>query len=104
MQDILALYGPLLNGLRAVAPVDQQVSMLVDDAVKVWSRPGFDTFLSLESLRFTPFDYQLQAARGALRRMRGSSGGSRSPRPIVGPCSSSGCAAPGRSRPGGWRR
>ncbi|MGN6173313.1 MAG: hypothetical protein ACTHPS_10210, partial [Streptosporangiaceae bacterium] len=26
---------------------------------------------SLESLRFTPFDYQLQAARSALRRMRG---------------------------------
>jgi SNF2 family DNA or RNA helicase len=71
LQDILALYAHLLNALRAVAPVDQQVSMLVDDAVRVWSRPGFDTFLSLESLRFTPFDYQLQAARSALRRMRG---------------------------------
>ena len=71
LQDILALYASLLAGLRAAAPVDRQVSALVDDAVRVWSRPGFDTFLSLESLRFTPFDYQLQAARSALRRMRG---------------------------------
>ena len=69
--DIFALYAPLLTGLRAGAPVDRQVSMLVDEAVGVWSRPGFDTFLSLASLRFTPFDYQLQAAQGALRRMRG---------------------------------
>ena len=37
----------------------------------VWTRPGFDTFLSLAALRFTPFDYQLQVACGALRRMRG---------------------------------
>jgi SNF2 family DNA or RNA helicase len=37
----------------------------------VWSRPGFETFLSLGSLRFEPFDYQVQAARIALRRMRG---------------------------------
>jgi SNF2 family DNA or RNA helicase len=51
--------------------VDEQVSLLVDEAVKVWSRPGFDTFLSVPALRFTPFDYQLQAARSALRRMRG---------------------------------
>jgi SNF2 family DNA or RNA helicase len=71
LQDILALYASLLVGLGAAAPVDRQVSALVDEAVRVWSRPGFDTFLSLESLRFTPFDYQLQAARSALRRMRG---------------------------------
>ena len=71
LQDIFALYAPLLTGLRATAPVDQQVSALVDEAVGVWSRPGFDTFLSLAALRFTPFDYQLQAARSALRRMRG---------------------------------
>ncbi len=69
--DILTLYAPLLAGLRVGAQVDQQVSLLVDEAVGVWSRPGFDTFLSLASLRFTPFDYQLQAARSALRRMRG---------------------------------
>ena len=53
------------------ALVDEQVSLLVEEAVKVWSRPGFDTFLSVPALRFTPFDYQLQAARSALRQMRG---------------------------------
>jgi SNF2 family DNA or RNA helicase len=71
LQDVVALYAPLLAGLRLAAPVDRQTSLLVDEAVTVWSRPGFDTFLSLPSLRFTPFDYQLQAARSALRRMRG---------------------------------
>ncbi len=71
LRDVLALYAPLLAGLRAAAAVDRHTSLLVDEAVAVWSRPGFDTFLSLPSLRFTPFDYQLQAARGALRRMRG---------------------------------
>ena len=70
-RDVLALYGPLLARVDGGLPVDRQVSLLVDEAVTVWSRPGFDTFLSLPSLRFTPFDYQLQAARGALRRMRG---------------------------------
>jgi hypothetical protein len=71
LQGVLELYGPLLAGLRQAAPVDQQVSLLVDAAVAVWNRPGFDTFLSEASLRFSPFDYQLQAARSALRRMRG---------------------------------
>ena len=65
LEDIFTLYAPLLMGLRAAAPVDRQVSLLVDEAIGVWSRPGFDTFLSLASLRFTPFDYQLQAARTA---------------------------------------
>jgi SNF2 family DNA or RNA helicase len=71
LREVLALYTPLLAGLRQAGPVDRQVSLLVDEAVGVWSRPGFDTFLSVASLRFTPFDYQLQAARSALRRMRG---------------------------------
>ncbi|HYZ52537.1 MAG TPA: SNF2-related protein [Streptosporangiaceae bacterium] len=70
-QDVLTLYAPLLAGLRDASPVDQQVSDLVDEAVRVWSRPGFETFLYVSSLRFTPFDYQMQAARSALRRMRG---------------------------------
>jgi SNF2 family DNA or RNA helicase len=70
-QHVLALYGPLLARLDGGFPVDQHVSLLVDEAVPVWSRPGFETFLSLPSLRFAPFDYQLQAARSALRRMRG---------------------------------
>ena len=71
LQGVFELYAPLLAGLRQAAPVDQQVSLLVDAAVTVWNRPGFDTFLSEASLRFSPFDYQLQAARSALRRMRG---------------------------------
>jgi SNF2 family DNA or RNA helicase len=71
LQGVLELYAPLLAGLRQAAPVDQQVSLLVDAAVTVWNRPGFDMFLSEASLRFSPFDYQLQAARSALRRMRG---------------------------------
>ena len=76
--DALELYAPLLASLgggvgagSVGAPVDEQVSLLMDEAVKVWSRPGFDTFLSVPALHFTPFDYQLQAARSALRRMRG---------------------------------
>ncbi len=71
LQDVFTLYAPLLAKLGAAAPVDRQVSLLVDEAVGVWTRPGFDTFLSVASLRFDPFDYQLQAARSALRRMRG---------------------------------
>ena len=75
LQGVLTLYAPLLaslgGGVAQAAPVDEQVSLLVDEAVKVWSRPGFDTFLSVPALHFTPFDYQLQAARSALRRMRG---------------------------------
>jgi SNF2 family DNA or RNA helicase len=70
-QHVLDLYGPLVARLDRGLRVDQQVSLLVDEAVPVWSRPGFETFLSLSSLRFAPFDYQLQAARSALRRMRG---------------------------------
>jgi len=76
--DALELYAPLLASLgggvgagSVGALVDEQLSLLVDEAVKVWSRPGFDTFLSVPALHFIPFDYQLQAARSALRRMRG---------------------------------
>ncbi|MGH3168991.1 MAG: DEAD/DEAH box helicase, partial [Trebonia sp.] len=70
-EAVFALYGPLLSRLRQRPPVRPELSALVDDAVRVWSRPGFETFLSLASLRFEPFDYQVQAARTALRRMRG---------------------------------
>jgi len=68
---LLALYAPLLALLRDRPLVRHEVSALVDDAVNVWSRPGFETFLSLAALRFEPFDYQVQAARVALRRMHG---------------------------------
>jgi hypothetical protein len=72
--ELLAELGPflsLLGVLRQGAPVDDARSMLVEAAADVWSRPGFDTFLSRPRLGFEPFDYQLQAAQTVLRRMRG---------------------------------
>lgn len=71
LEDVLLRYAPLISGLREGRPADPDVSLLVDAAVQVWSQPGFDTFLSVPTLRFEPFDYQLQAAQTALRRMRG---------------------------------
>ncbi len=68
--DITA-YLPLLSKLRRDHAVDAERSALVDQAVEVWSRPGFDTFLTESRLRFEPFDYQLRAAQTVLRRMRG---------------------------------
>jgi SNF2 family DNA or RNA helicase len=67
----LSAYLPLLSRLRDGARPQREWSAIVDDAVKVWARPGFDTFLAIPRLRFAPFDYQLQAARTVLRRMRG---------------------------------
>ena len=32
---------------------------------------GFDDLLALDAIDFTPFDYQIRAARTALRRFRG---------------------------------
>jgi SNF2 family DNA or RNA helicase len=72
--ELLAELGPflsLLGVLRQGAPVDDARSRLVEAAADVWSRPGFDTFLSRPRLGFEPFDYQLQAAQTVLRRMRG---------------------------------
>lgn len=68
--DITA-YLPLLSRLRGDGPFDTDRSVLVDEAVEVWSRPGFETFLAGSRLRFEPFDYQLRAAQTVLRRMRG---------------------------------
>ncbi|MGH3436378.1 MAG: DEAD/DEAH box helicase [Sciscionella sp.] len=67
----LSAYGSLLARIGRADPVDPQVSSLVDEAVEVWSRPGFDTFMAQGLLRFEPFDYQLAAAQTVLRRMRG---------------------------------
>lgn len=67
----LSTYLPLLAQLRNDARPQPDWSTIVDQAVQVWARPGFDTFLSRPQLRFEPFDYQLQAARTVLRRMRG---------------------------------
>jgi SNF2 family DNA or RNA helicase len=61
----------LARRLATAGVVDQAVSGLVDDAVDVWRRPGFDTLLSLGRLAFEPFDYQQQTATVVLKRMRG---------------------------------
>ncbi|HUO37174.1 MAG TPA: DEAD/DEAH box helicase [Mycobacterium sp.] len=68
--DLFA-YLPLVARLRNGARPQPDWSAIVDDAVQVWARPGFDTFLAIPRLRFEPFDYQLRAARTVLRRMRG---------------------------------
>lgn len=67
----LSAYLPLVARLRNGARPQPDWSTIVDDAVQVWARPGFDTLLAVPGLRFEPFDYQLQTARTVLRRMRG---------------------------------
>src|SRR6266540_4301674 len=64
-------YRALLRCLEQGRPVDDATSGLVDQALDVWARPGFDTLVSLPRLRFEPFGYQLQAAKAVLRAMRG---------------------------------
>lgn len=61
----------LLERLGEVDGLDQPWSALVEAAVAVWSRPGFDTLVSLPHLRFEPFAHQLATAQVALRNMRG---------------------------------
>lgn len=56
-------------GLRP--PVDSATSRLVDEALEVWSRPGFDTLVSLGRVHFEPFEHQIATVRVVLRRMRG---------------------------------
>ncbi|MFA5786699.1 MAG: DEAD/DEAH box helicase [Actinomycetota bacterium] len=68
---IPGVYLPLIERLRQGPPLAETESRLVEQAVGVWARPGFDTFVSLPRLRFEPFDYQMRAAEAALRRMRG---------------------------------
>ena len=46
----------LLARLSAGPAVDPAASALVDQAVAVLRRPGFDTLLSLPQLAFEPFD------------------------------------------------
>ena len=64
-------YAPLLDRLTGREPVDAVRSRLVEGALAVWSRPGFDTFVSLPRLRFEPFPHQLRAAARVLRAMQG---------------------------------
>ena len=69
--EVPGSFAGLLARLTRLQAADPRVSALVDEAAEVWSRPGFDTFLCLPHLAFTPFDYQLQTVRMVLRRMRG---------------------------------
>jgi SNF2 family DNA or RNA helicase len=71
LASVLAPYLPLLGALRRGTPVDAGRISLVEAAAEVWSRPGFDVFLSQPRLEFEPFDYQWQTAQTVLRRMRG---------------------------------
>ncbi|HVC78491.1 MAG TPA: SNF2-related protein [Candidatus Micrarchaeaceae archaeon] len=64
-------YQNLLLRLQEGVPVSEEDSSLVDQALGVWARPGFETLISRPRLRFEPFGYQLQAAERALRYMRG---------------------------------
>jgi SNF2 family DNA or RNA helicase len=69
--ELLTAYAPLIARLEAGEPVVERVSRLVDAAIVTSTRPGFDEFVSLSHLRFTPFGHQLAAARRALRQLRG---------------------------------
>lgn len=51
--------------------LDFAVSSLVDAALEVWSRPGFDTLVSLGHVNIEPFEHQMATVRTVLRRMRG---------------------------------
>ncbi len=67
----LELYAPLLERLRAGSTVLDEHSAFVDQALAVWARPGFETFMCRPRLRFEPFPYQLEAAARVLRHMQG---------------------------------
>jgi SNF2 family DNA or RNA helicase len=64
-------FAPLVRQLTAAPAVDPAISHLVDGALDVFSRPGFDTLVSLGRVRFTPFEHQTATVRTVLRRMRG---------------------------------
>jgi len=64
-------FAQLLGELEGKPPVSSERTALVEAAIRVWHRPGFDTFAGLSELRFDPFDYQLRAASVVLRQMGG---------------------------------
>jgi SNF2 family DNA or RNA helicase len=65
------LYEALRERLDDASPVSDERSALVDQALAVWARPGFETFICMPRLRFAPFAYQLEAAARVLRHMQG---------------------------------
>jgi SNF2 family DNA or RNA helicase len=80
LADCPALYEPLLrrlqdlsspNGASGNGTWGSFAAHLMDQAIDIWARPGFDRLVSLPRLRFEPFDYQLRATETVLGRMRG---------------------------------
>jgi len=67
----LGPYEHLLDALISGATVCDELSELVEEALQVWARPGFETFMCRSRLRFEPFPHQLEAAARVLRHMQG---------------------------------
>jgi SNF2 family DNA or RNA helicase len=66
-----AEYASLIEQLASLAPASRERREMVEAAIRVWCRPGFDTFASVPNLHFEPFDHQLRAASVVLQRMSG---------------------------------
>jgi SNF2 family DNA or RNA helicase len=64
-------FAQMLDRLEQGEPISASRSEVVAQALGLWGRPGFETFVCLDRLRFEPFDYQLRAASAVLRRMHG---------------------------------
>ena len=64
-------FAGLATRLARGSGFDLAVSSLVDAALEVWSKPGFDTLVSLEHVSIEPFEHQMATVRTVLRRMRG---------------------------------
>ena len=62
LPEALGAYVSLVARLDRREAVDARISGLVDQAALVWSRPGFDVLLSRATLRFEPFEHQVQAS------------------------------------------
>src|ERR1700678_626714 len=64
-------YTALVQQLAALPAMSEQRRDMVEAAIGVWRRPGFDTFASVSNLPFEPFEHQLHAASVVLQRMSG---------------------------------
>ena len=57
MSSNVDAYRPLTARLTGDATVTEEHSQLVDEALTVWARPGFETLMCLPRLRFEPFEH-----------------------------------------------
>ncbi len=64
-------YTRLIHQLNNLQAVSDERAALVEAALSVWRKPGFDTLAALSELHFEPFDYQLRAASVVLKQMSG---------------------------------